>query len=169
MIEMQEISAAYNGDLDGAKNFLAQGVLTCVSEFLGKKSTVEDYYMDAMALVFKGDADHPGHFLKYKKLLDYYIKKHGACSHFFKRLYTYYRHDLITYENTFLREEIHVSEQMKTYLKFLEKRHFPEREKVVSLLDDITEIAKQSPPQQRETLYKAKRAIAKWAISRQKD
>ena len=164
---IEEAKAIYDGDLEKSKTLLEYDYPIIVNAFLGKKDSKEIYRMDGLALILKGDSEHPGHFLKYKKLVDYFIKKHGMDYLYYKHPHVYYKHDYITGQNTYLEEEIPISEQMKVYFRNLIRHNAPERKKVVALLDGIDSIGKKSTPEQKEILRKAKRVIA--LAFRQKD
>ena len=151
----------YNGDLEKSNRFLNKATPFTVNHLLGFNKQNEIYQMDVLALILKGEAEHPGNFLKYKKMVDTLLAMTGAYRLFKqeKFAFTYCKYSHGKFIN--LSEKLPVSEQMKIYLKHLHIRSEKQRIKTVSLLKQMDEMKKDESSGTKNNIQQAKRLIVR--------
>ncbi len=116
------------------------------------------YHMRPLALIVLGEAQHPGKFLEYKKMMDYLIKENGY-SQFLDSL-EFYSFDIFgTKKIEDLRRSLPFSEKMMQYLIFLDEHHDYGHMKMVHLLNGINQAKGVATPVEKQEIQKAKRLL----------
>ena len=120
----------------------------------------EEYRISLIPLILKGEADRPGHFLEYKKVIDYLVANFGIDFVIFNvQQPNFFKYDRNSGKMTYIKAENLVSPQMRADLNHIQMRREKPRENVSSLLGNIDEEIKAASPKIKEAAQIVKRYI----------
>jgi len=163
MRPIDAIEALYNGDFEKTKKILAntREIHIYTINSLVHPHDNSDHRMCAIPLIFKGEAEHPGQFSKYKKIVDYIARTQGVDSLIYNLNYSgYFKYGPDPMEKlTDLTDQIPISPQMKIYLRHLQVRSEPERRRQSTLLQAIRDNTKNASSKERQAIRITMRRI----------
>ena len=152
----------YNGNLEVIQKTLSdtKDVHIYSINNLMRAGQNEDYRISLVTLVFKGEADHPGQFLKYKKIVDLLISKYGIGYLMYNVEHPeFFKYDKSSNQMSYIQDKNLVSKQMRTYLRHVQVRDEAQRKETSTLLHDIDEKAKSEETGIKSAVQIVKRQI----------